>query len=187
MNTFFDTRNMNMKFWTLEFWKDIGYSLNSSQYLSERLVSIANIHKANIILELWAGEWQVTKYIIAKKWPNTRLVSIENHHESYMMLQDTYGKQCETHEISAAHLDKILEPNSVDIIISTLPLWSISPEWVDAILKSAHRCLKSNWIFIQYQYWMYNRKDIKQYFTIDTTYWEPRNIWPAFIYKAHKK
>lgn len=178
---------MNLQFWTLDFWKEIGYSLHSSSYLSRRLISIAEIENAWLILELWAGSWQVTEHILKQKSEHTKLISIENNHDAYTQLSQKYGKLCELHEISAAHIAEIIAPNSVDIIISTLPLWSISQEWVDAILKSALSCLKPGWVFVQYQYWMYNRRDIKRYFTIDQTYWEPRNIGPAFIYRAHKK
>lgn len=178
---------MNIKFYTLKFWKDIGYSLGSSIYLAQRLVNLAQIQNAKIILELWAGEWQVTEHILAWKSKDSRFVTVENDHDAFVKLTKKYGDTCEILEISAAHIDQIIEPGTVDIIISTLPLGSISDEGVNHILKAAHTCLKPGWKFVQYQYWMYNRKDIKRYFNIQNTYWEPRNIGPAFIYRAYKR
>ena len=178
---------MNFKFWSSTFWKDIGYGLGSSPYLARRLINIADLGNAWVILELWAGKWQVTEHILANKSSDTRFLTVENDHQSFLALKEKYGTQCEIHEMSAAHIDTILPNESVDIVISTLPLWSISPEWVDHILRAIHACLKPGWRYIQYQYWMYNRKDIKRYFTIERTFWEPRNIGPAFIYRACKK
>lgn len=47
---------MNLRFWSVDFWKEIGYSLSSSPYLVRRLVSLAEISDVSVILELGAGE-----------------------------------------------------------------------------------------------------------------------------------
>jgi hypothetical protein len=47
---------MNLRFWTVQFWKETGYGLGSSRYLVRRLISIASIGDAGIIIELGAGE-----------------------------------------------------------------------------------------------------------------------------------
>jgi len=178
---------MNLRFWSVDFWKEIGYSLSSSPYLVRRLVSLADISDASVILELGAGEWQVTEYILSEKPKNSRLVVIENDHNKFLELSRKFWDQCEVYEMSAAHIDNVLEKNSVDVIISTLPLGSISHPGVGHILSAAEQVLKKGWKFIQYQYVMANKKDVKKYFHIDHIYWEPRNIGPTFIYEAHKK
>ena len=71
---------------------------------------------------------QVTEHILTELSPNTRFITIENDAEKYQLLCKKYGSQCEIHEMSAAHIDTIVQPESVDIIISTLPLGSISSE-----------------------------------------------------------
>ncbi|NRH20468.1 methyltransferase [Candidatus Gracilibacteria bacterium] len=178
---------MNLRFWSVAFWKEAGYNLSSSPYLVRRLVSLADISDAHIIVELGAGEGQVTGHILEKKSKNTRLIVIENDHNKFLELSQKYGEQCEIHEISAAHIDSIVDKNSVDVIISTLPLGSISHPGVGHILAAAEGILKKGGKFIQYQYVMANKKDVKKYFHIDHIYWEPRNIGPTFIYEAHKK
>ncbi len=47
---------MDLKFWTVEFWKNIGYGLGSSSYLVQRLVQIADILNVSLIVELGAGQ-----------------------------------------------------------------------------------------------------------------------------------
>jgi len=178
---------MNIRFWTIQFWRETGYGLASSRYLVRKIVSIADIQDARIIVELGAGGGQVTEYLLKQKSQTTRLIVIENDHNSYIKLQEQYGKLCEIHEISAAHIGTIIERESVDIVISTLPLGSISHPWVWHILSAVELILQQWGKFIQFQYALQNLSDVKQYFTVDRIYFEIRNIWPAFIYRAHKK
>ncbi len=178
---------MNYKLWTRKFWSDIGYWLWSWSYLIRRLVSYADISEAKTIIELGAWFWQVTEHIIAKKWANTRLIVVENDHNRFVELSQKYWDKCEIYEMSATLVGSIIETESIDIIISTLPLGSISALWVEHILTAAAGVLKKEGRFIQYQYALQNLKDVKKYFIVDNIYFEPRNIWPAFIYSAHKK
>lgn len=178
---------MNFRFWSVSFWKEVGYGLGSSPYLVRRLVTLADLSDAHIIVELGAGEWQVTGHILEKKAKDARFIVIENDHEKFLELSWKYGEQCEVYEMSAAHIDTILDSGMADVIISTLPLGSISHPGVGHILEAAQWVLKKWWKFIQYQYVMANKKDVKKYFHIDHIYWEPRNIGPTFIYEAHKK
>ena len=178
---------MNLRFWTLDFYKELGYGLGSSEYLAKRLVTLAHLDREDLIVELGAWEWQVTRHIIQAKWAQTRFISIENDPERSKLLQKEFKEWCELHEMSAAHIDNIVAEWSADIVISTLPLGSISDEGVESILKAIKKILKPGGTYIQYQYWMYNRWDIKRHFTIEKTYWEPRNIVPTFIYVAKKQ
>lgn len=178
---------MNIKLLTRKFWSDIGYWLRSWPYLIRRLISLVDISEARTIVELGAWFGYVTEHILAKKWKNTRLIVIENNHDRFVELSLKYWDMCEVHEMSATLIGSIIDPETVDIVISTLPLGSISPLWVDHILSAAANVLKNQGRFIQYQYLLQNIKDIKKYFIIDNIYFEPRNIFPAFIYKARKK
>ena len=119
---------MNLRFWTRKFWSDIGYGLGSSRWLARRLIAIAEIQGADTIVELGAGYGALTRYLIEYKSPGTRLIIVENDTKCIMTLRRKYGQYCDIHEISAAHIGQILPVGSVDIVISTLPLGSISLE-----------------------------------------------------------
>ncbi len=178
---------MNLKFYTHKFWSDMGYGLGSSPYLVRRLVSLADISGADTIVELGAGYGQVTEYLIQYKSKNTKLIVVENDPERVVELRRKYGQYCEVHEVSAAHINEIVDLNSIDIVISTLPLGSISDEWVDHILGSVHAILRQWGRFIQFQYALQNIRAVRRYFDVARIAYEPRNFWPAFIYQAHKK
>lgn len=119
---------MNLRFWTRTFWSDIGYGLGSGPILVRHIISLADISSAQTIVELGAGYGQVTRQLIAHKSPTARLIVIENDPERVIELRNKYGQYCDIHAISAAHIGEFISPGSADLIISTLPLGSISPE-----------------------------------------------------------
>jgi hypothetical protein len=43
---------MKLRFWSLDFYKELGYSLASSEYLAKRLVSLAHLASEELIVEL---------------------------------------------------------------------------------------------------------------------------------------
>ena len=49
------------------------------------------------------------------------------------------------------------------------------------------KSLKKGGRFIQYQYWMVNKKDVKKHFRMERIHLEPRNFSPAFIYITDKE
>ena len=178
---------MNLRCWTRKFWSDIGYSLGSSRWLARRVIAMAEIQGAGTIVELGAGYGALTRYLIQYKSPETKLIIVENDAKCIIQLRREYGQYCDIHEISAAHIGQILPVGSVDIVVSTLPLGSISPEWVDHILRAAEASLRIWGRFVQYQYALQNISDVRRYFDVTRIVYELRNFWPAFIYVSHKK
>ena len=178
---------MDLKFWTKKFWSDIGYWLGSGPILVRKVISLAQIDGVDTIVELGAGYGQVTWQLIARKSPHTRLIVIENDLLRVAELQRKYGTKCEIYDMSAAHITDIVDAGSVDVVVSTLPLGSISDEWVDHILRSAHASLRVGGRFVQYQYALQNISDVRRYFVVDHIRFELFNFWPAFVYQSHKK
>lgn len=178
---------MNFRFWTRKFWSDIGYGLGSSRWLARRVIYMADIQGADTIVELGAGYGALTKHLIKYKSPGTKLIIVENDPKCILTLRREYWQYCDIHEISAAHIGQIIPVGSVDIVMSTLPLGSISLEWVDHILRAAEASLRVWGRFVQYQYALQNLRDVRRYFDVINIVYEVRNFWPAFIYQANKK
>jgi phospholipid N-methyltransferase len=152
------------------------------------MVSCIDITDIKHIVELWGGSGIVTAQILNNIGKNVKLDVFEIDEDQVEKLRTRFQwfQNVMIHHLSAAHIDTIVESGSIDVVISTLPLWSISIEGVDHILRTILGTLRSRGQYIQYQYWMVNRKDVKKYFTIVSTLFEPRNIGPAWIYNARK-
>ncbi len=169
------------------FWKDIGYGLPSSRFLISRMLSHVDWTRAHTLVELGWGKWPMTRAIISKRLSWTHLTSCEIEESRYIDLRDM-----DTPDVHIMHLDaerclQAFSPESVDLIVSTLPLGSMDPVHAREILAAWARVLKSGGIYIQYQYFATNKRDIELYFMIDRVDWEPLNLPPAFIYVCHKK
>lgn len=139
------------------------------------------------IVELGGGTGPMTRALISQKWQTTYLTVCELDKERYDGL-----KRLETETIKIVHLDaekclSTFAPLSVDLIISTLPLGSMSPTHAREILASAASVLSPGWQYIQYQYFATNKKDVEEFFVIEKVDWEAMNFPPAFIYICKKR
>ncbi len=180
---------MIRKYW-LQFWKDIGFSLPSSHFLARKMVSLFEFSgQWGSFIELGAGKGHLTREILKKipEWAKLHVFEINKEDIEYLKKEFSSYKNTLFYSQSAADISILFPEESIDGIFSTLPLWSISLDGVDHILSSAHKVLKSWWKFIQYQYWMVNKKDVKRYFSFEWIFLELRNFGPAFIYKTRKK
>lgn len=168
----------------LKIFKKIWYSLGSSRWLAQRLVKESGIsNKRNIhILELGAWYGNVTKEIIEHLHASSTLTAIEFDTTRFQELKRFEQKNVKILHASVAHLDEYIDEKSIDCIISTLPLGSFEKSFTQEILQKISYVLKEDGKYIQYQYWMVNRSDVKKLFSIEKTVLEPRNFTPAFIY-----
>ncbi len=144
-------------------------------------------HRENLrILELGAGRGNVTAEILRESWKNTEITALEYDLDRIKILEKLSQPHLTIIHGDVCDLDRLCTPESFDIVISTLPLGSFDPETVDIALKNIQKVLKKWGKYIQYQYWMANKKDIKKYFHIEKIRLEPRNFSPAFIYITRK-
>ncbi len=172
----------------INFAKKVGFRLASSIFLTRKMVSFLDVDTARHIIELWAWDGRVTREILLHMHPDAKIdiFEIDEAQIGWLHALFDHDNRVSIHTTSAAHIDEIFTSASIDAVISTLPLGSISRDGVDHILRSIFTVLKAQGQYIQYQYWMVNRGDVKKYFTIDSTVFEPRNACPAWIYCARK-
>ncbi len=171
----------------LFFWKNIGYGLPSSSFLINRMLKYVDWKHISNIVELWWWTWVTTRAILKRKIDKTLLTSCEIEKFRFDDL-----KKYNNHHTKILHMDaeaclNTMKEGSVEVVISTLPLWSMNPIHAREILAAAAKSLSQEGLFIQYQYFATNKDDIEKYFTIVGTDWEPINFPPAFIYICKKK
>ncbi len=168
--------------------RKIGFGLGSSRWLAQSLVRYAQIDNAKPlrILELWSGYGNVTREIMKHLSQNDSLTAIECDINRIHALEQIEHPNIRIIHGDAKNIHEYCENGSIDIVISTLPLGSFDSAEVETILKEVQLALKKWGTYIQYQYWMANRKDVKRYFHMDAIKLEPLNFTPAFIYVTHK-
>lgn len=174
--------------WIISLFKKIGFWLGSSKWLARSLVCASGIPDTkNIkVLELWAGYGIVTKEIIRHRSNIDSFTIIEFEKEYIDSLESITQGKGELIHGDARKIDEYISAGSIDIVISTLPLGSLDKEMVEEILVQIQKVLKEWGTYIQYQYWMANKKDVKRHFHLEKIKFEPRNFTPAFIYVTKK-
>lgn len=152
------------------------------------MVYLAQIQDNSHVLELWFWKWNITKEIIGSHAKNIHISALEidkNAYESVSHITQSHNNISLYHS-GAENIVSLLGKESVDVIISSLPLGSLSQDQNDTILDAMHQVLKSGGKYIQYQYWPKNKDDVEKRFAFDHIYYDVRNVPPVFIYVTHK-
>lgn len=160
----------------------------SSRFLSRQIVKGIDYDNAKCIVELGAGTGPITKELVARVKPHTRLLIVERDHDFCNRLRTRFAAfpHAEIVEGDAAHIDRLLFERGIsqaDHIVSGLPLPSFPAVLRDAILASSARALGEHGTFRQltvmpYVYWNLYRN----YFDDVRFNLVPLNIPPAGVY-----
>ena len=132
----------------------------------------------------WIGT--MTKQMLSKATPNTKIYAFEVKKAFVEELEKIQDPRLIIIHNGAEKIAEYLKEVRADIILSWLPFWSLPKELTAVVLKEAHRHLKPNGMYLQFQYLPLHRKQITSTFKNSKLYWQPLNFPPAFVYKCHK-
>ena len=161
----------------------------SSRFLCKKMISTIDFKKAKCIVELGPGEGVITREIIKKMGPQTRLFVFEMNEvfvDEFLQFDDP-----RIHVItdSAEFMRKHLAEHSideVDYIISSLPLTILPEDVRETIVNESKSLLKKRGIYMQYQYMTTAAKLLKSKFKQVKIGFVPLNIPPAFVYTCQE-
>lgn len=140
------------------------------------------------IVEFWPWNGVFSDKLVQKISPNSKISIFEIDETFYELLKNKYSdnSQVSVYNISATNICDYIEDNSIDYIVSSLPLAFIDKHIVNNILKKSKQTLKTWWKYIQYQYFLQNKKDIKKVFPKIDYRFTLLNLPPAFVYVCNK-
>ncbi len=169
--------------------KDIrttGSVTSSSKYLIKKMVQPINFKKAKTIIEFGAGEGCITREILNKMQASSEILSFELNETLFDHLQNIKDKRLSFINDNVTQLGNYVAYNSVDAIISGLPLANIPKAVKEKILSAAFVSLKPDGLFIQYQYSLFDYRLLKKYFKEVKLDFSLLNFPPAFVYICKK-
>jgi len=169
--------------------KDIrttGSVTSSSKYLIKKMVEPIDFKIANTIVEFGAGEGCITREILKKTKASSKILSFELNETLFEHLQIIKDRRLSFINDNVTELGNYVADNSVDAIISGLPLTNIPKAVKQKILAAALISLKPNGLFIQYQYSLLDYKFLKKYFKEVKLDFALLNFPPAFVYICKK-
>ena len=163
--------------------RQIGSIASSSGYLTRKIIKGIDFEKRLNVLELGAGDGVITKEILNRMSPDSKLYSYENHAGLAALLEDIRDTRLTIKRECVSNISQ-LDDNYFDIVISSLPLALFNTPFKNKIYENIQSKLRNTGIFIQYQYSLNDYKDIEKVFQNCKIDFCLLNLPPAFIYKV---
>jgi phospholipid N-methyltransferase len=168
--------------------KQTGALCTSSRFLSEKMtLPLLLIKKPTKIIELGPGNGIITKKILDALGENCELFVFELNPVFCEELHKINDHRLTIINDCASNILKYTKAESIDFIISSLPLAQINLDTKTTILKQINKALLLDGSYIQYQYSLLDYTFLKNNFRkikIGFTFF---NLPPAFIYNCKSK
>ncbi|MEO0627273.1 MAG: methyltransferase domain-containing protein [Bacteroidota bacterium] len=163
-------------------WRSTGAIASSSPALVKRLVAPISDDRPLKVVELGPGDGCVTQAILERLHPDSELIAFEINHKFIERLREIEDARLRLIPQGAERLAEFIEPESIDYVVSSLPL-SIIPKGVKAeIIQQSMEALKPQGHYLQFQYALQDYKLLKYYFNSVKVSFTAANLPPAFIY-----
>lgn len=164
----------------------VGSIIPSSTKLINSMLKHIDFSEDLIIVEFWAWIGNFTKKILKRATPNSQILVFEIQDSFIKELNKIVDSRVRIIHDGAENLWKYLDGKKADVIVSGLPFGSLPRPLTKKILCEWHCHLKLNGIYVQFQYFLQNKKDIWETFRNHSISWQPINFPPAFVYKCEK-
>lgn len=169
--------------------KTVGSLFPHTPMAARKMTKPVDFGNARVIVELGGGNGAVTRDILRRMRSDAKLFVFEIHPDFAESLRRIGDGRMTVIQDSAEHLEKYLNDyglSQVDAVISTLPLVIIDEPVRGAIIEAAMRVLKTGGYFVQIQYSLATKKDMRARFKNLKIDFTPFNLPPAFFYIVKK-
>lgn len=160
----------------------IGSVTPSSPQLAASMVCNVDWSKVRTVAEFGAGTGVMTKAILERMEPSTKLYVFEIEDELRKMLSRDTGLDIYDDAARLPHVLKEDGVEKVDLIISSLPFAVIPQHVTRAVLHGISSTLAEDGNFVAFQYSLHMKHAFSQIFDDIKMRFVMRNIPPAFVY-----
>ena len=158
-----------------------------SESASKNIISQIDRNSINTVVEFWPWRGNITQEILNKLWPDWKLICFEINEKDFKQHLDTLqDSRLTIHYTSCEHISEYCIDNSVDLIISTIPISLIDKNIVNIIVNKSYNSLVSGWEFITGQYSSYAKQFMNPIFGNIHKRRHLRNIPPVCILTSKK-
>ncbi|MGF7046987.1 phospholipid N-methyltransferase [Paenibacillus sp. DS2015] len=170
--------------------KRVGSIIPSSRFLADSMVKQAPWPEVKAVAELGSGTGAITRAISSKvnKNKTTKVLLFEMDETMRDNLKKEYPDfSCYP---NAARLLETMTDSHIhhlDCIFSGLPFFNFEAELRNTLVEQIYQSLKPEGLFIAFQYSLQMKKQLSEYFIIDTIRYVPFNFPPAFVYVCRKR
>ena len=164
--------------------RSTGAIASSSPALVKKLVAKLPVNRPLNIVELGPGNGCVTRAILSKVHPDSRVTAFEINAAFVRQLSAVEDARLRVLPVGAERITEYFPAGSVDFVVSSLPLSMIPREVKADILEQARLALGPDGEFFQYQYALQDYSLMKDYFGRVSVSFTMANLPPAFIYSC---
>ena len=177
---------MSLRFFTqyIKHPKEIGSVTPSSRFLTNAMLHNVDWAHARTIVELGSGDGVMTKSILQRLSPDARLTAFETNEVCADALHAIDDERLSVNASSAWSIAEHIAPQSVDAIISGIPLSNFSHDETRELMRAIKKVLRPNGVYVQFQYLPLRVMVVRAEFPDVHVQWEVRNIPPACVYVA---
>lgn len=163
----------------------VGTIFPSSRVSAKKMIEPVDFTRAKLIVELGGGTGAVTKEILVNMRQDAELVVFETNPPFARALRDLNDHRLTVVNDSAVKLGSYLKSRSIDkadYIISTLPLAIMDRKTITKVLEEVTNTLDTQGRYVQIQYSLISKEEIKKKFSVVKLDFTPLNFPPAFFY-----
>ncbi len=170
--------------------KTVGSVAPSSSFLVNNMLESIDFSKDVHVVEYGVGDGCITKEILKRMSPNSKLISFEINQEfCSKILNEIKDKRFSLEQQSAEDIQEILKKHNiekVDAVISSLPLAMMPKTVVNNILSQSKQVLKTGSKFVQFQYSFLNYSNLKDTFSSISKRFTLLNLPPAIVFECEE-
>jgi len=169
--------------------KSVGAISSSSKAMGNKMYGSLKLNEAKAVVEFGAGDGVFTTEILKLIGPNTKFFVFETNEYFYKVLKEKINdERVIIINDSAEKIGDYIKKqnlNEVDYIISALPLSLIPVDIKNSIIQNSIKYLKSEGLYVQFQYTPYDYRRLKKYFKKVKLTFTLTNFPPAFLYRCY--
>lgn len=170
--------------------RTVGAVAPSSEKLAEKMVSDIDFENAKCIVEYGPGTGVFTDKLLERKKQDTILLLLEYNKEFCKRLEEKCNRYDNIIVIndSAENVDEHLAKyniEKVDYVVSGLPFASLPKNVSNKILEKTRSILKSDGLFITFQYTLLKKEFITVYFKKIDMERVLFNVPPAYVFRCY--
>jgi phospholipid N-methyltransferase len=170
--------------------QQVGSVIPSSRFLERRVVALAGVRSARLVVELGPGTGGTTRAVLRELPRHATLVCIEIDPHFTQLLRRNTDPRLVIHQGSAADLGQILAEHGlsgVDAVISGIPFSTMDRDLGRRIVQQIHQVLRPGGRFVAYQVRGRVGELGRAAFGAGETLREFRNIPPMRLYRWRKQ
>jgi phospholipid N-methyltransferase len=134
--------------------RQVGSIIPSSRFLERRIVRLAEVARARVLVELGPGTGGTTRALLRAMAPDAKLLAIEINPRFVEYLGRIRDPRLAVHRGSAGDLRQALRQRGLaaaDVILSGIPFSTMTRALGTEILRAAHDALAPGGLFVAYQ------------------------------------